>query len=205
MKGKRQLVHPPGKRRVHSGIPGLLLLVALSALSATGWTAEEPLALLESLSERSYTELVDSQANLDERGFRVPTGAMRKVRGVWAPEESERLDGTRSVFTWRILDAYPAGELLEEMTSALLALDGSRVLYECEARACGSSAQWANRVFSQRVLYGREASQRYRVIAIQSVEAAYRVMLYASARTADRQYLHAELLLLAADPGESNP
>jgi len=60
-------------------------------------------------------------------------------------------------------------------------------------RACGQGVQWANRVFHQPVLYGREELQRYRVYAI-GADPLNLLVIYASARTADRQYLHAETL-----------
>jgi hypothetical protein len=56
--------------------------------------------------------------------------------------------------------------------------------------------QWANRVFRQRVLYGREDLQRYRVYALEEAGAQYRLVVYSAARTADRQYLHVDLLLI---------
>ena len=86
-------------------------------------------------------------------------------------------------------------EVQAEMTAAL----SLTVLFDCEARACGSSAQWANRIFNERVLYGTEAAQRYRVFAGEDNGERYRLLLYATVRTAQRQYLHAELLQLTAD------
>jgi len=44
---------------------------------------------------------------------------------------------------------------------------------------------------------GREDLQRYRVYALQADDAEYRLVLYSSARTADRQYLHVDLLRIA--------
>ena len=58
--------------------------------------------------------------------------------------------------------------------------------------------QWANRVFQQRLLYGREELQRYRVYAMGD-EPFDLLLVYSGSRTADRQYLHAELLQVTGD------
>jgi hypothetical protein len=57
-------------------------------------------------------------------------------------------------------------------------------------------------VFRQRVLYGREDLQRYRVYTMTQDEARYRLVVYSAARTADRQYLHVDLLRIS---GEAQP
>jgi hypothetical protein len=72
----------------------------------------------------------------------------------------------------------------------------AELIFQCEARACGSSVQWANRIFNERLLYGTEESQRYRVYAVIAGDVSYRLLIYGSARSSDRQYLHAELLEL---------
>ena len=82
--------------------------------------------------------------------------------------------------------------------------------FACEARACGSSVQWANRIFGERLLYGTEVSQRYRAFRLRTPAddgegtpigseegvAEARLLIYASARSSDRQYLRVELLWL---------
>ena len=82
----------------------------------------------------------------------------------------------------------------------------------------GSSVQWANRIFGERLLYGTEKSQEYRVFeisgdanadvpAVQTLDqdqaesgstsadpGKTTILLYASARTNERQYLRLEIL-----------
>ena len=80
------------------------------------------------------------------------------------------------------------GKIEEEVAEAQL-------VFACEGRSCGQGVQWANRVFGERVLYGRDDLQRYRVYGPTQGE-GFRLVLFSSARTADRQYLHAELLAI---------
>jgi hypothetical protein len=82
--------------------------------------------------------------------------------------------------------------LLERLDSA----DNTKLLFSCHGRACGHGAQWANRVFRERVLYGREDLQKYAVYAIEG-KPRYRLVTYSAARTEDRQYLRVDLLTIS--------
>ena len=82
---------------------------------------------------------------------------------------------------------------MQELVAQVQENLGVELLFECQGRACGQGAQWANRVFGQRILYGREDLQQYQVYGLSGVP-AYRLVIYSAARTADRQYLHVELL-----------
>jgi hypothetical protein len=130
------------------------------------------------------------------RDYLIPLGAIEKIRGVWSPRESERHSGILRRFNWRVVDGYRSEELEAELAGLLDKDPRAELIFSCEARACGSSVQWANRIFNERLLYGTEESQRYRVYAVTVGETQYRMLIYASARSSDRQYLHAELLEL---------
>ena len=98
-------------------------------------------------------------------------------------------------YTWQIVDGFSSNEVLEELEAEL---QDSELLFSCEGRSCGQGVQWANRVFRERVLYGRDDLQRYRVYGSGEQEGGrYRVLLFSSSRTADRQYLHAEFLAVS--------
>ena len=117
---------------------------------------------------------------------------MQKIRGSWRFKTSERQSGTLIRYTWQIVDGFTSNEVLEEIE---MSLSDARLLFSCDGRSCGQGVQWANRVFRERVLYGRDDLQRYRVFDPQG-DGRYRLLLFSSARTSDRQYLHAELLIL---------
>ena len=174
------------------------LLLTLTLLLASYAAADFDLRrYLEGLEQRPHVELVDAERDMGVRSHLVALGAMSKIRGVWSPRDSERQSGLLSRFTWRIYDGVPSSEVLAEVEAALPAALDPQLLFSCDARSCGSSAQWANRVFSQRVLYGTASSQQYRAYRLEQGGQRYRLLLYASARTADRQYFHAELLRIA--------
>lgn len=191
----------------------LLLLCLLLAFTpgALASPAGEVIDYLERLAELPYAELTDRSSET-VRAHLVGLGAMQKVRGVWAPRDGERLSGRLERFTWRVVDGVPSEVLLDEVQAELAEIASVTRLFSCDAHACGNSAEWANRMFQQRILYGTDRSQRYRVYALAGESDAAggpeasevagvagsdlgRLLFYSSARTADRQYLHVELLL----------
>lgn len=167
---------------------GLLLLLAVQARGAAGPGVLQTLEAFphaESM-ERRELQVVDHQVGL---------GALQKIHGDWEFRDSERLSGHLTRETFRIIDGFAAAQVLASLEEQLVA-QGSQLLFRCEGRACGHAAQWANRVFGQRVLYGRADEQRYRVYTLQRDGREWRVVLYAGARTSDRQYVHVDVLAL---------
>ena len=177
----------------------LTATVILSLAANLAWataSGDSPQALLSQLNDYPHAvEVASSESEVVDH--EVGTGAMKKIRGVWQFKDSERLSGTLARNTWQIIDGFSSREVLEELLAQVEAREGSELLFACDGRACGQAAQWANRVFRQRVLYGREDLQLYRVYKLSEGERAYRLVVYSSARTADRQYLHVDLLDIA--------
>ena len=175
------------------------VLWSFSTAAIADTEAAPAVRVLDDIGALPYADRVHQVPPEQVRGRLIPLGAMKKLGGVWQPKASERLDGTLHRYTWQVLEQYASIELMEEVQEEMTAALSLTLLFDCEARACGSSAQWANRIFNERVLYGTEAAQRYRVFAGEDNGEGYRLLLYATVRTAQRQYLHAELLQLPPD------
>ena len=168
----------------------LVLLQAIPSLVR----AATPLELLQELGDYPHAQLISSS---DEQviDYELGLGSIKKVRGVWRFKDSERKTGQLQTYTWQIVDGFSSEEVMQSLQESLQQEKNAAVLFACDGRSCGQGAQWANRVFHQRVLYGREDLQRYRIYAVQGPEGvAYRLVMFSAARTADRQYLHVELL-----------
>lgn len=174
-------------------VAGLAVLV----LAAAGAQAETAAQLLQQLNDFPYSRTLDF-SETQVRDYEVGLGAMRKVAGAWTFKHSERLDGLLTSYTWQIVDGFTSLEVLEELEASIAEGSKGTLLFACDGRACGPSAQWANRVFRQRLLYGRAELQRYRVFAIGD-EPYDLLQVYSGSRTADRQYLHAQLLEVTGD------
>lgn len=173
----------------------LLCLVLMASLCSQLVWADDPERLLQRLNDYPHALQVDS-SRATVIDHEVGLGSIKKVRGVWQFKDSERLSGLLWRYTWQIVDGFTSAEVMEELLAALQELEGTELLFSCDGRACGQGAQWANRVFRQRVLYGREDLQRYRVYSLQ-VNGGYRLAIYSAARTSERQYLHVDLLHIA--------
>ncbi|MEM9256149.1 MAG: DUF4892 domain-containing protein [Pseudomonadota bacterium] len=185
---------------------GGLTFMAASATQPDGSIANlQTLALgyLSLIRNYPHTELVNESSGLVQ-DHEVGLGAIKKVRGTWRFRDSERLTGTLSRYTWQVVDGFSASEVMDELLDAMSPEIQLTALFECDGRSCGRSVQWANRVFNNRVLYGREDLQRYRVFSL-GAGGKDRLMLYSAARTADRQYLHAELLVTDTPQNPETP
>lgn len=188
--------------RVRMSSPGLLrpvlsVAVALALCRAAAVIAApgEPELLLRELDESPNVRQIAfaSEAVVDHE---IGLGAIQKIRGQWRFKHSERLSGTLLSYTWQVGNGYSAAEVMGQWLQSVAGIEGANNLFSCDGRACGPAAQWANSVFDERALYGREDQQRYRVYAFAGENAA-RLIVYSASRTADRQYLHVELLLAA--------
>lgn len=173
----------------------LLCLVVMANLCSQQVRADDPELLLQRLNDYPHARQVDSsQAQVIDH--EIGLGSIKKVRGVWQFKDSERLSGLLWRYTWQIVDGFTSEEVMKELLAMIQELEGTELLFSCDGRACGQGAQWANRVFRQRVLYGREDLQRYQVYSLQ-VNGGYRLAIYSAARTSERQYLHVDLLQIA--------
>jgi hypothetical protein len=153
-----------------------------------------PLGYLQALDSLTYLESKEGLETRRESAYLIPLGAMQKLRGAWHPESSERFAGEVAGFTWRMLQGFESEAVLTGLEASLGADDRAELLFSCDARACGNSSIWANTIFEERLLYGRAESQRYRAYSFKDGDNEYRLLMYASARSSDRQYFHAEVV-----------
>ena len=180
---------------IAKAIPFSILVFVTILYGFASGASPEPLALLERLDAYPYTKQI-AFSKKEVLDHEIGLGAIQKVRGEWRFKHSERLSGTLVSYTWQILDGFDSAQVMEELLDVLAKEEGTSLLFTCQGRACGQGVQWANRVFHEQVLYGREDLQRYRVYAIEG-EQTHRLIAYSAKRTEDRQYLHVDLLQIA--------
>lgn len=175
------------------------IVLAFLALVAANTSAQvsAPMQILQQLDEFPHAQRIEYKQS-DVLDYEVGLGAMQKISGAWGLKHSERFNGQLTRYTWQLNDGFTSREVMNDLLASIAQLDTQTLMFSCDGRACGSGVQWANRVFQQSVLYGQEALQYYRVYSI-GESPRYLLLIYAAARTADRQYLHAELLQVAND------
>jgi len=71
-----------------------------------------------------------------------------------------------------------------------LLLKQGEILYQCEQRACGSSNYWANKIFNESKLYGRDSEQYYLAGRLKSEEKNYFLSIYVVKNGRKQQYIY---------------
>ncbi|WP_279245471.1 DUF4892 domain-containing protein [Candidatus Litorirhabdus singularis] len=170
----------------------LVWLAASVAYAADPLPALSPAIFAEFLPEPYPHSTQAVEQGPTEVDYLLGLGAMQKVGGRWRHKESEQIDGELLRLTWAINQDYTAQEAFEWMRDQVT--ENAQVLFECDGRSCGSSAQWASRVFDQRLLYGHDERQQYLVARIQQDGATYTYVIYAIDRANRRHYLHLDLI-----------
>jgi hypothetical protein len=103
----------PCQRRYSLGMKYLyrsITALAIASVAAlVGAEAPEPVSYLEELDQYPQLSRLSDHAPLAVRNHLVPLGAIEKIRGVWAPRDSERYSGTLQRFTWQVLDGFTLG------------------------------------------------------------------------------------------------
>ncbi len=104
--------------------------------------------------------VIEKSEEVEDQSVRIFTSFVREVQGeVRANDEIRRsLSGVRRMVG---VDRQYRVEDVADHYRAQLKEREANILYECEGRSCGSSNVWANQVFGERSLYGRDEQQTY--------------------------------------------
>ena len=127
----------------------LMLLLAVMAFSARAITPEPfPQASLMDDKHQSTS------------GYRLILSGLKRNQAVTYANEELRLKADVWRRVWSVPEQVPFDELISHYNHQLA---GSETLYQCRGLDCGSSNFWANEVFSNARLVGREQNQFYQV------------------------------------------
>lgn len=109
--------------------------------------------------------------------------------------------GTGQLF--RISDGANREEARDHYMRQLQAR-GAQILFECSGRGCGRSNVWANQVFGQSTLYGRDSNQDYMVAgSVDENGMPSLTVVYTVTRGNQREYVWVEQL--ESPPGTNIP
>lgn len=135
--------------------------------------------------------IIDQSAELDKqtaqtvRNYRFPLGAVVKINRDVRIDKEQQLSGQLTRTTWEMPKSFDPNELLERLRDQVISQKGE-ILFECEGRDCGTSNIWANDLFNNADLYGRDDYQRYFAAELDDQYLA----AYAVRRGNRRVYLH---------------
>ena len=86
-------------------------------------------------------------------------GAIERIKGAVKPESELRVDAKVRSWLWQMPVGVSSEQAFAQIKSQLV-MDAS-VLFACAGRSCGQSNDYANQVFQQAILYGRDSEQYY--------------------------------------------
>jgi hypothetical protein len=168
-----------------------LLLAGLVLLGLTGIASASELASPSALPSYPQSEEV-IRSGPEVVDYLLGLGAFQKIGGRWRHKDSELLRGQLTRITWQVDEGYTAQEAFQWLSEQIP--ESASLLFSCDGRSCGSSAQWANRVFKQRLLYGHDERQRYGVWRLPAEAGGATLVLYGVDRANRRHYVHLDLI-----------
>ncbi|MDC0661885.1 DUF4892 domain-containing protein [Marinobacter sp. SS21] len=140
----------------------------------------------------------ETETRIQSQAHRVLLSPVREVNDEIRSESVARVPVSGLGLLLKIDIDSNRREAREYYRSALAAL-GANILFECSGRACGRSNVWANQIFGQAILYGRDANQDYLAAVVQQGETNYLILVYTVTRGNYREYAWTEQLELGAN------
>ncbi|CAH0990634.1 hypothetical protein SIN8267_00728 [Sinobacterium norvegicum] len=121
--------------------------------------------------------------------------AIQQVNGALRARKARLIIGDVERISYQLPVTHTAQEGFDSQHAAVMLL-GATPLFQCHARGCGASNNWANKVFGVSTLYGPDRGQHYGVYQLPSVdsERSRFIVLYAITRGNSKVYLHSEFI-----------
>lgn len=134
-----------------------------------------------------------SYGNQRDNDHRLILGAIQRISGAMKPEAEVRLSARVTHWLWQLPQGHRSDEAFAVLKSQLSSQ--AMTLFQCEGRSCGLSNDFANQVFDQSILYGRDSDQLYWA-GLTDEKRPTVWLVYTSARSAKRVYAYVERIVL---------
>lgn len=169
---------------------GAALLLSSSALASAALPEAVPKAFAQSTLEVT--------APIKSSGHLVLFSPVREVNNEIRSDSMARLPVIGEGRLYQIARDASRREAWEHYLG-LLSERGAQVLFECSGIRCGRSNVWANQIFGQSVLYGRDATQDYLVAGLVADDGSrWLTSVYTVTRGNLREYVWVEHFQVAA-------
>lgn len=176
----------PGRGGIRSLFSFVLVCLSLFAVTAAADVLNS--SDYPGISRSSGSVIVQYEES--DSNYRFILGSLKKINGVLVREKEQNLKGRLYRITYQVPERFSPQEAFSHIDNQITQLGGSK-LFECSSRACGSSNQWANKVFGYSRLYGFDQSQSF---ASYQLDNQY-FSLYAVQRGNKQVYLRLEVLV----------
>lgn len=138
-----------------------LALVAASSISVAAQGQSPDGAPATELLVQPFPNSTVVSSSFDQQVVHeVALGILQRESGVASPENSQLVNGNLGKTLYQIPKEF-SGEGVFEFFTAQFAEKNYQPLFDCQGRACGSSNDWANDIFGNRLLYGPVQNQFY--------------------------------------------
>jgi len=126
-------------------------------------------------------------------------GAIERIKGAVKPESELRVDAKVRSWLWQIPVGISSEQAFAQIKSQVD--KSASALFQCEGRSCGLSNDYANQVFQQAILYGRDSDQYYWLGLEQAKAGSQKKTLwlvYSIQRSNKRVYVYVERIEIAS-------
>lgn len=123
------------------------------------------LALFSSLSVQalqplSRAEMLDQQSSKNVE-YRLVLSELKRIEATTVGENERFVNGDLKRELWQLSSSHELSDVIAHYRQQL---GDVQTLYQCSGLDCGSSNFWANKIFMNAKLYGRDAKQDYAVL-----------------------------------------
>jgi hypothetical protein len=161
----------------------------------------------EDMPEAFQQSTLENTVSIQSSGHLVLFSPVREVNNEIRSESLARLPVTGEGRLYRIARDSSREEARDHYRGVLRQRN-AQILFECSSIRCGRSNVWANQIFNQAVLYGRDATQDYIAAATVAEDGArWLTLIYTVTRGNLREYVWVEHLRVesgATIPGFGN-
>ena len=154
-------------------ISGLLLLLSLSQAQAF-----------------PRAELIE-ETKIENTEYRLVLSELKRKQATTSGEIERLINGDVIREFWTLSVNHDLEQVIEHY---LAQWKGAQIMYRCSGLDCGSSNFWANKIFNNGKLYGRDANQAYLVAMVPGSPNRIFV-LYAVQRSQQKMYFNLDQIL----------
>ena len=174
----------------------VFVLASLLILLSSQLVLSEGLEGANELVVKPYSHAsLSSSDQLSSDDYLILISAPKRVNNQLRVEKELRANVSGLKETYRINDGHTTEQAFKHYLSQVKQL-GAKIVYQCSSRDCGRSSSWAEGVYQDSKLYGKDATQFYFAAAVQSNGQRWLVTVYTVERGNRRVYAHIETLKL---------
>ncbi len=164
--------------------------------SQFAWSDETAKANGLLITPYSHSSLSSSEPFSND-DYLILLSAPKRINNKLRAEQELRANISGIKETYQINDGHTTEQAFKHYLSQLKQLS-AKIVYQCNSRDCGRSTSWAEGVYQDSKLYGKDASQFYFAAALQRNGEQWLVTVYTVERGNRRVYAHVEALKLNA-------